>query len=83
MKIPLEKGSSVSIYKRYVHLLVTEMHKVSKGPSLPLASDISKQKDSQYYNLRLNCQFSRLLLELSFKEPKAFLSSSNYMGHTC
>ena len=72
----LEKDSSVSIHDKNIQCLVTEMYKVSKGLSAPIVSNIFTQKNCHPYNLRLNSQFSRLLVRSAFHGTK----SISYLG---
>ena len=81
-KMLLEKYSSVSIHDRNIQCLTTEMYKVSNGLSPPVGRNIVTQKNCHPYNLRLNSQFSRLLLGLYFKGLKYVLSWSGYLGNS-
>ena len=62
----LEKDTSVFIHAKYIQYLVTEMYKVNNGLTPPVVSNISTQKSYHLYNLRLNSQFSLLLLRSVF-----------------
>ena len=62
----LEKDSSVSIHDRNIQCLATEMCDVSNALSPPVVSNIFTQKNCHPYNLRLNSQFSRLLVRSVF-----------------
>ena len=54
----LEKDGSVSIHERNLHVLATEMYKISNGLSTPLMKDRFPVNRNPY-NLRQNSQFSR------------------------
>ena len=54
----LEKDDSVSIHKRNLQVLATEMYKVSNGLPTPFMKDIFPINRNPY-NLRQNSQFSR------------------------
>ena len=57
----LEKDGSVSIHKRNLQVLATEMYKISNGLSTPLMKDIFSINRNPY-NLRQNSQFSRFFI---------------------
>ena len=54
----LQKDGSVSIHERNLHVLTTEMYKISNGLSTPLMKDIFLINRNPY-NLRQNSQFFR------------------------
>ena len=54
----LENDDSVSIHERNLHVLATEMYKISNGLSTPLMKDIFATNKNPY-NLRQNSQFSK------------------------
>ena len=54
----LEKDGSVSIHERSLHVLATEMYKISNGLSTPLMKDTFPINRNPY-NLRQNSQFYR------------------------
>ena len=53
-----EKDGSVSIRKRSLQILATEMHIVSKGLSHSIITELFKLRDEQHYNLGNNAEFS-------------------------
>ena len=62
----LEKDTSVFIHAKNIQYLVTEMYKVNNGLTPTVVSNISTQKSYHLYNLRLNSQFSLLLVRSVF-----------------
>ena len=72
----LEKGSFVSIHDGNIQYLTTEMCIVSDRLSTPVVGNVSTQKHSHPYNLRLNSQFSRALVSSAFHATE----SISYLG---
>ena len=58
----LEKESSVSIHKRNIQILATEMYKVSKGMSPPQITELFARRNEHPYNLRQNAEFLQPLV---------------------
>ena len=77
-KMFLEKDSSVSIHDKNIQCLATEMYKVSNGLS---PSFFVYTKNGHPYNIRLNSQFSSLLLGIS-RDRKHILSWFSYLGYS-
>ena len=57
-EVLLKKDSSLSIHKRKLQVLATEIYKVSKGPSPPIMTESFKPRDEQHYNLKNNTEFT-------------------------
>ena len=53
----LEKVSSVSVYKRNIQILATEMCKVSRSMASPQITELLKRRNEHPYNLRHNVKF--------------------------
>ena len=54
----LEKDGSVSIHQRNLQVLPTEMHKVRKGLSPAVITELFEHKEEHYYNPRNNAEFA-------------------------
>ena len=72
----LEKGCFVSIHDRNIQCLAIEMYKVSIELPPTVVNNIFTQKNSHFYNLRLNSQFSRPLVRSVFHGTE----SISYLG---
>ena len=76
LKCSWKKDSSVSVHDSNIQYLATKMYKVSNELSPPLVNNIFTLKNSPTYNLRLNSQFSRLLVRSVFHGTE----SISYLG---
>ena len=76
----LERDGTVSIHKRNIKILATEMFKVSKNLVPPQMHEIFKLKDQPQYNLRYNSLFSRSLVKSIYKgtESLSFLGPKTW-----
>ena len=54
----LEKDGCVSIPQRNLQVLATEMHKVRKGLSPAIITELFEHTEEHYYNLRNNAEFA-------------------------
>ena len=65
------KDGYVSIHRRNIKILATEIFKVSKNLAPPPMHEIFKLKDQLYYNLKYNSLFSRSLVKSVYKGTKS------------